>query len=166
MVIFSLYTIVQRTIRAHFYTVFLGLSRQMYSLPLKCSALAKTEHRIWLIMSWIHLKLVPFCQNPLKHVTIFRSHFGLLSAYQNLYFGRNRNFTKTPNLGRYLNRNIGPSLFSWPKNQYHCVMMHHFCICSTFIQIFLAFFKKPTNRWRAYFKEAHPHFQASLIKER
>ena len=73
-------------------------------------ALAKTEPRVSLKMSWIHQKLVQFCQNPLKYVTICCSHFGLLSANRNPYFGLKRNFTETPNFGRYRNRHFGLSL--------------------------------------------------------
>ena len=68
-------------------------------------ALAKTKPRVWLKLSWIHQKLVQLCQNPLKYVTICCSHFGLILANRNPYFGRNRDFTETPNLGRYRNRN-------------------------------------------------------------
>ena len=64
-------------------------------------ALAKTKPRVWLKLSWIHQKLVPFCQNPLKYVNICCRNFGLLSANRNPYFSRNRNFTETANFGRY-----------------------------------------------------------------
>ena len=66
-------------------------------------ALAKTKPRVWLKLSCIHQKLVQFCQNPLKYVTICCSNFCLLSANGNPYFGRNRTFTETPNTARYQN---------------------------------------------------------------
>ena len=75
-------------------------------------ALAKSKPRVWLKLSWIHQKLVKFFRNPLKYVTICWSNFNLLSANRNPYVGRNRNFTETPNFGRYRNRprNFGLSL--------------------------------------------------------
>ena len=72
--------------------------------------LAETKTKVWLKLSSIHQKLVQFYPNPLKYVTICCSHFGLLSVNRNPYFGRNRNFTETPNFGQYRKRNFGLSL--------------------------------------------------------
>ena len=79
-------------------------------------AFAKTKLRVWLKLSWINKKLVSFCQNPLKYVTFCCNNFGLLSANRNPYFGRSRNFTKTPNVSRYRTRNFSPSLLLGSTN--------------------------------------------------
>ena len=82
--------------------------------PLKCMLWRKTEPRVWFKLSWIDQKLVQFCPNPLKYVTICRSNFGLLSDNPNPHFVQNRKFTKTPNFGRYRNHRSITKMFHEP----------------------------------------------------
>ena len=88
-------------------------------------ALAKSKPRVSLKLSWIHQKLVQFCPNPLKYVTIHYRHFGLLSANLNPYHDPNQNFTKPPNFFRvdhywstpYSRIQVWPSVRQWKKEK-------------------------------------------------